>query len=268
MIDIAPTAPEQTPSPKPPEYSSVFHNEGRLQTGTVIDKGHSFGVRCEVEIDDKTPSSFDEKYIAMVANFNNILPEPEGGFHPNGLSREQASRVLAATQFIFEWNSPYPGKAIPPDEHAMTRNLKVFQDREEEGIYDPIPLSELSEKGAVTCVESSAIAQQLLSGTERMTYVSGGVTWQDGQSEEAHSFNLIQPADSLYPIAILDIANPLFEQRPDGQMGLKLYCAPLTETQFADFKASKPVTVEYGGVKRTYRFGDGLSDIRVPKPQW
>ena len=162
----------------------------------------------------------------------------------NGLSRQQAVEVLASQEAAFRFNGRFT------DEHALSRNAALYAGNEE----GEAALSSFKGKGALTCVESAALAQQLLSGSQEMTYISRAADLNNSGQFEMHSFNLIKPADSRYASAILDIANPIYTRQEDGTFQVKLYCTPITPEQIEKFKKNETLEVDYGGVKRKYQF--------------
>ena len=162
----------------------------------------------------------------------------------NGLSRQQAVEVLASQEAAFRFNGRFT------DEHALSRNAALYAGNEE----GEAALSSFKGKGALTCVESAALAQQLLSGSQEMTYISRAADLNNSGQFEMHSFNLIKPADSRYASAILDIANPIYTRQEDGTFQVKLYCTPITPEQIEKFKKNETLEVDYGGVKRRDQF--------------
>lgn len=228
-----------------PRHSLVFHHEGSFESGTEINKGNNFGIEQTLIIEESDISELRFGYEQTIASFESVLPKQE--IFPNGLSRVQAARVLAAQQTIFLFNGGVPG------EHTIETNRQVYESQTD----GEARLRNFRGVGGLTCAESSAIAQQLLSPSEKVVYVSGSADLHGNGTYEQHSFNLITPSDTKFESAILDIANPLSIKQTDGSLQVKLYCAPITAEEIQSFKEGKPVEVNYGGEKRYYQFGIG-----------
>lgn len=241
MPGAAPQEVAKPEKPQAPSHSYLFHHERSFVDGESITKSFSWGEESTLVIDQQCIDALRPTYLDIVAAYGERLPPQE--FFPNGLSRQQAAEVLAAQETVFRFNGGFP-----PDEHALSRNATLYAGKEE------VALSSFKGRGALTCVESAALAQQLLSGSQEMTYVSGAADLNDSGQFEMHSFNLIKPADNKYAAAILDIANPIYARQEDGTLQVKHYCAPITAEQLERFKRNETLEVDYGGVKRKYQF--------------
>lgn len=226
-----------------PCFSFLFHHEGPFRFGTTIVKGFSWGEESSFVVDQAATGDLVGDFLNSAKTYEEKLPQQD--FFANGLSRAQAAQVLAAQETIFRFNGCFS------DEHSLDRNAALYESNDER----KLALSEFRGKGALTCVESSALAQQLLATTQEMTYVSGSADLDNIGEHEMHSFNLIRPADPKYAVAILDIANPIYVPQPDGTFQVKLYCAPLTPEQFEKFKKNKAIELNFGGCTRSYQFG-------------
>jgi hypothetical protein len=227
-----------------PRFAFIFHHEGLFVPGTEIVTGMNFGIeRCFVVTEAAVNQAIIDFNTAR-AVYETGLPRQE--LFPNGLSRMQAVQVMSAHDSVIKFN----GGAF--DEHNLKRSTRIYSEMEETRVQ----LEDFRGKGALSCAESAAMTQQLLASTLEMTYVSGMADLHGAGNFEGHSFNLVKPADPKYAAAVLDIANPIIQNAPDGTLSGKLYCAPMTATELDRFKKGKPVDLEYAGSKRTYQFGN------------
>jgi len=101
-------------------------------------------------IDKQCIDELQPTYLDIATVYGEKLPQQEP--FPNGLSRQQAVEVLASQEAAFRFNGRFT------DEHALSRNAALYAGNEE----GEAALSSFKGKGALTCVESAALAQQLL----------------------------------------------------------------------------------------------------------
>jgi len=228
--------------PQTPSHFFIFHHEGAFADGEGIYKAYSWGKESTLVIDNKCVEELKPTFLLGVKLYDETLPQQE--IFSNGLSRQQAVEVCAAQETVLKFNGGFF------DEHSSSRNAMLYSEQEGEGVN----LSSFNGKEALTCVESAALVQQMLSGSQEMTYVSGAADLHNSGQFEMHSFNLIKPADDKYAAAILDISNPIYFHEKDGDLKVKLYCAPITLEQLEKFKRGDALEVEYAGEKRTYQF--------------
>ncbi|MEI6886965.1 MAG: hypothetical protein WCK31_01880 [bacterium] len=229
--------------PEPPSHSFLFHHEGAFDDGETIVKGYNFGEESTLKIDQVTSDKLKPPFLERVAKYLKVLPQQE--IFPNGLSRQQAAEVLALQETYINFNGGLT------NEHSVTRNTNLYSKANGE----PVPLSEFEGKCALTCVEASALTQQVLSGSQEMTYVSGSADLNGKGIYEMHSFNMTRPADKRYAVTIIDISNPTYIQLPDGSLNVKVFCSPITQEQFDNFRNNQPIEVDASGTKRLYKTG-------------
>lgn len=230
-------------NPENSYFQMTFHHEGVFKPNTVIEKGNNFGRVSSLRIDDEGIEVVRRIFVSNSPLFDEHVPQQE--IFPNGLSREQIIKVLAAQKTVVDFNGGYP------NEQSLESNFKMYEGQEDTSVN----LSEFYNKGSISCAESAIITQQILAPTETVTYISGAADLTNTGEMQMHSFNLIKPADPQYAMAILDLANPIYLANPDGKTQAKVYCAPITSAQWETFKSGKEVEVEYAGVVRKYKFG-------------
>lgn len=237
--------PSAPPQERALSYTHFFHHERSFPGETKIMKAYRWGDEATLVVDQRTTTDLATDLAASQARYEQALPQQE--YFPNGLTRPQAVRVLTAQEVAFRFNG---GR---PDDHSLERNAALYAQSEE----GAVSLGQFRGKGALSCAETAALAQQILSPQEKMTYISGAADLKNTGDFEAHSFNLIKTGDTKYSAAVLDLSNPIYSQEPNGTTQVKLYCAPITAEEFERLKKGEVLELNYGGEKRKCQFGPG-----------
>ncbi|MBD3280387.1 hypothetical protein GF389_02590 [Candidatus Dojkabacteria bacterium] len=242
------------------EYGQLFHHEGAFEDGAKIAKSTVLsGAERFLVVDNEDFGSLKEQYREACDKYGAIFPAER--IFPNGMSGEQASRIVAVAETITNFNG-----GLPYD-HTTDQNLAVYVGDEQGDRLardGNATIKQFECRRAMMCTEMGLIAQQLLSDDEEMTYISGSVDMNRDGRYEGHGFNIIKPASEEYPAAILDVANPIETRQEDGTIVLTQYCAPLTAEQFEQFKNGDPVEVVYKDTVRDYSY----SIANLAKTQW
>lgn len=234
------------PPREPKTFDKVFNYFGAFINGDEIAKesGMFFNEKVLQVVSSDIQNEFPA-FLERVSKYQHSLPNQDS--FPNGLSREQLARVLATFETIILYN----GGSI--DSHTEERNEHIYvrvANRDER----IATLESFKGKQAMTCVEISVLAQQLLSSTEDTYYISGTAD-VTGSGSEGHTFQIIKAhGDPEYPYSLLDFSNPMEIADQKGATSLKLYCVPLTQNQFDSFITGQALTLN----DRIYRYSYSL----------
>lgn len=174
----------------------------------------------------------------------------------NGLSRQQNVRINAAFLAVSDFNgrpltytSANPGVSLYRRTEAATLRVVDFKGKKE-----------------MVCLEAAAIAQQLLSPTDDIYFVTGSLTLDQDLPRalvDSHAFNLIKPDDSAeYPLCLWDITNPhIYPEPVRHDFTWEPYCIPLSSEQLLIFERGGDLVIPGTTGTRRYSFRGGSVNL-------
>ncbi len=250
--------PERQPNhlpERPIKYGGSFIFKGKFPDGTHLQHNTpesqfwSWEQGLYLVLYDEDIRGIRSIYEEAVRDLESIYKSYDGR---NGLSREQNVRLNAAFLAISDFNgrpllytSVNPG--VSPYRRAEATTLRVL---------------DFEGKKEIVCLEAAAIAQQLLSPTDDIYFVTGSLTSDQDLPEalvDLHAFNLIKPDDSAeYPLCLWDITNPHIYTVPDSSdFTWEPYCVPLLLEQLSIFEKGEELVITDSKGTRKYSFSGG-----------